>query len=155
MSHNGLDSSQIRDVTRQAGIYVTGNYPYDQLKKLVGSGEAKLVNGKYFPAGPPSLGGYTSRREYVKSLVMSHNGLDPSQIRDITRQAGIEWSGNYPYYQLRKLVGSGDVKLVDGQYFPATASTKRKPKSAQRERASSAEKRLEPAFKSSELTGGE
>ena len=64
---------------------------------------------------PPSFGGYATRREYVKSLVLSHNGVDPSQIRDITRQASIHVTGNYPYDQLKKLVARGDVKLVNGQ----------------------------------------
>jgi hypothetical protein len=70
------------------------------------------------PTESPSFGGYPTRREYIKSLVLSHNGIDPSQIRDITRQAGIHVTGNYPYDQLKKLLGSGEVKLVNGQYFP-------------------------------------
>jgi|ERR1039458_9736518 hypothetical protein len=96
------------------------------------------------PVEPPSFGGYPTRRDYVLSLVLSHNGLDPSQIRDITRQAGIHVTGNYPYDQLKKLVARGEAELVNGQYFASDD-----PNKARTEVGSE-----EPAPKSGELPGG-
>jgi hypothetical protein len=111
---------RIRFHRKQLGVYQSALAAAEQDKSR--SATASKVLNRWAPKEPTeplSFGGYATRREYVKSLVLSHIGIDSGQIRDVTREANIHVTGNYPYDQLKKLVASGEVKLVNGQYFPA------------------------------------
>ena len=61
-----------------------------------------------------------NRTEFVRHLVRSHptSGITPAQIYLQFQKASVEMHRNYVYSMLKRLVESGEVKVVKGKYFP-------------------------------------